>query len=250
MQRHLYLFFLLLLASACQEQAANYIDIHIPTAEEEAAYVWRTIQDTKFFEENNYQVSLPKGTFIDSLKRKAVNRQLSDEDYERLNVFIRDEVYRKADYTQGAEKIEARRVLINQMIAELIAESYSWKFKAFDQYRINLTLYGPGGSFNPDEGSILIFTTPEGKFKSYDDPANTIIHEIIHIGIDQAIIQAHQVPHTLKERIVDTFVFLHFAELLPDYRVQNMGETRTDTFLKTSADLKKLDEVVKKILNE
>ena len=46
---------------------------------------------------------------------------------------------------------------------------------------INLTLYGPGGSYNPQEGSIILMITKEGTFKQSLDPAETIVHEIVHI---------------------------------------------------------------------
>ena len=240
----------LLVLSACQKEIPNRIKINIPTVEAETDYVWRTIQDTKFFQENNYQVSLPKGELIDSLKVKALASQLSDEDYEELKVFIHDEVYQAEAYQKGYEKIEEQVGLINQMLQTLSEENYEWGFDLREQYQINLTLYGPGGSYDPEAASILIFTTPEGKFKSYDNPANTIIHEMVHIGIEQSIINQYQVPHTLKERIVDTFVSLHFSELLPNYRIQNMGESRTDELLTTKVDLLQLDQIVEKVLNK
>lgn len=244
------LFVAFLFLIACQPEPQSRIQINIPSAKTEAAYIWRTIQDIQFFEEHNYQVSLPRGPLVDALKQKAKSNSLSDEDYERLEKFVEDSVYNEADYRKGFGKIEDASPLINEMIGQIGASKFNWKFKAFESYPVNLTLYGPGGSYNPDEGSILIYTTPTGQFKSYDDPANTIIHEIIHIGIEESIIAAYDVPHALKERIVDNIVAVKFGQYLPDYKVQNMGDTRIDQYLKDVEDISTLDESVQQILQE
>lgn len=227
----------------------NNIQINIPSAVSETDYIWRTLQDIPFFEKNNYQVSLPKAPLIKSLIGKARAKQLVNTDYEALKILMEDSVYRAADYEAGYQKILSDRKLINKMIKELRKSAFNWPFKLFDTYQINLTLYGPGGSFNPEEGSILIFTTPNGLFKQYDHPAPTIIHEIVHIGIEHSIIQQFKVPHSLKERIVDQMVHTFFQKKLPDYNIQDMGDYRIDNFISGKEDFKDLDNIVRKILN-
>lgn len=241
-------FFFVLALVPLTAQSQDRVQINIPTLEAETEYIWRTIIDTRFFEENNYQVSLPGGELIESLKQKAKSNNLSDADYEDLKSFMQKGVYNPSDYQRGYQNIEAQLALVNKMIAEIGSMNLDWNFKEFDIYTVNLTLYGPGGSYNPDEGSLLIYTTIDGRFKQYDNPAHTLIHEVVHMGIEASIIQKYNVPHPLKERIVDTFVSLCFGELLPDYRIQNMGDTRTDSFLKNKADLAKLDIIVEQIL--
>lgn len=224
------------------------IKVNIPTAEAEADYIWRTIQDTKFFEENNYQVALPPGMLVEGLKKKAKENQLTDEDYVELKSFVRDSVYDTSQYAAGFAKIEAQLPLLNRLLVRLSNMERDWDFKEFPLYEVNLTLYGPGGSYDPDEGTILIYTTPQGQYKQYDNPANTIIHEIVHIGVEASIVQKYQVPHRLKERIIDTFVSLCFGEDLPDYRIQNMGDERIDPYLKKQGDLQQLGKFVAEIL--
>lgn len=224
--------------------------INIPTTEEESEYIWNTIQDIKFFEENNYQISLPKGLIIENLKTKSKLGKLTEKDYQQLETFVKDSVYKKSDYEQGYRKIENELQLINRMIHKISELDFTWNFKEFDTYNVNLTLYGPGGSYNPNEGSVLVYTTPNGGFKQYDNPANTIIHEIIHIGIEESIITKYKVPHTLKERIVDTFVFLNFKSYLSSYIIQDMGDKRIDQYLKTKRDFKNLDRFITLIMNK
>ncbi|MEM7549680.1 MAG: hypothetical protein AAF363_08400 [Bacteroidota bacterium] len=226
----------------------NRVRVNIPTSDVEAEYVWRTIQDIDFFEEYDYQVNLPEGDFIESLKNKVRETKTSDKDYEYLKVYMRDSVYNKLDYQKGYEKVSEQLSLINKMINDIDAQRLDWDFKKFEVYKVNLTLYGPGGSYNAEEGSILIFTTPDGKFKQYPNPANTIIHEIVHIGIEESIVVNYDVPHPLKERIVDSFVYLNFKEYLPTYRIQNMGDQSIDRYLKTKSDLIDLHKYVVEIL--
>ncbi|WP_420601846.1 hypothetical protein [Flagellimonas sp.] len=240
----------LILFISCSVKGQDYIKVNIPTADDESAYIWTTLQDIPFFEKNNYQVNLPAGTLVADLKSKSKTGELSDDDYERLKIFIRDSIYNRSDYLKGYEKIGDEKALINTMINKIDRSNFNWDFKRFETYQINLTLYGPGGSYDPDEGSILIFTAPEGQFKNYDNPANTIIHEIVHMGVEESIIQKYKVPHPLKERIVDSFVFLNFSAILPEYRIQDMGEFRIDPYLKTKEDLKKLDKFVEQIMGE
>lgn len=227
---------------------SNHIKINIPTAEDEAKYIWNTIKDINFFEKFNYQISLPKGTFIDTLKSKARKKKLSKSDYESLISFMQDSIYSKKNYNNGYKKVHEQLSLINKMIKEINELELNWKFKKFETYQVNLTLYGPGGSYNPDEGSILIYTTSNGNFKGYSNPAYTIIHEIVHIGIQESIIDKYNLPHSLKERIVDNMVSLCFGKYLSEYKVQDMGDNRIDSYLKTKGDIKNLQKYVAEIL--
>ncbi len=239
-----FLIIILLIVASAQER----IRINIPSAAEEAEYVWRTIQDIHFFDQHGYSISLPQGAVIDTLLEKARSHSLTDNDFTMLQSYMSTKIYTRNDYQAAYKKIERRRPLLNQMINEIDASERQWLFCSFDTYQVNLTLYGPGGSYDPENGSILIFTTPQGDFKNYHDPANTIIHEVVHIGIETSIISKYNVPHPLKERIVDTFVTLNFQKKLPEYRVQNMGNTAIDTLVKKREDLANLAETVAKFM--
>ncbi|MBX2875614.1 MAG: hypothetical protein KTR30_26085 [Saprospiraceae bacterium] len=227
----------------------NFFDIQIPSAEQEAEYIWRTIIDITFFEEYNYQLSLPNGPLIEELKTKSRNKQLSDQDQERLTTFVKTKVYRKEDYAAGYQKIAQKLGLLNKMTRRLKRHQRDWPFKMYQTYPIVLTLYGSGGSYDPDTGRIIVFTTSDGRFKTSDNAAHVVIHEVVHIGIEQSIIQDLEVPHAFKERIVDQLVVAYFKKWLPDYRVQNMGESRIDPFLKNRRDIRQLKAQVAKILS-
>ncbi len=241
-------FFAVFLLSQSFIFSQNRIDIQIPSIHDETSQIWRTIRDIKFFEEHNYPLNLPSGQYIESLKEKSRNNQFSDKDYSPLFQFVETEVYKKEDYHKGYDLIEKNRALINKMANTIIKSKKNWEFKEFPVYTIKLTLYGSGGNYNPDDGSIIILTTPEGKFRQYDNPSNTLIHEIVHIGIEESLINAYKVPHPLKERMVDQIVLLNFKNLLPEYRLQDMGDYRIDPFLKKKKDLKNLDKAVRRVM--
>ncbi len=247
----MYMISLLLLTALLQVNAGtSSVNVEIPTVEQETEYVWRTIIAIPFFEQNGYDISLPEGELIESLKEKARTRSLSDQDYEQLGNFIRNEVYDRSDYQKGYEEVSSRIPLLNEFIMEIENSSLNWDFKLFESYTVTLTLYGPGGSYNPDNGTILLYTTTEGDFKQYDNPANTIIHEVVHIGIEASIVQRYQVPHGLKERIVDTFVYHNFKDRLPSYRIQNMGDPNIDPLISKKSDMENLGDIVRDFMDK
>ena len=79
---------------------------------------------------------------------------------------------------------------------------------------------------------------------------NTIIHEIAHLGMEETIVRKFRLPHGLKERIVDKFVFLMFQDLLPNYKVQNMGDQQVDRYVASQEDLTKLNSNLQRYLQE
>lgn len=206
------------------------IKINIPTPEDETEYIWQNIQAIPFFDKNGYSISLPKHVFINNLLKKARNNNLKETDKDSLLLILRDSIHKIKDYEIGCNIIRNILPQINKVIDSLLCYQ-KWGFVVFQEYKINLTLYGPGGSYNNETGVIILQTFSNGNFKQYKNPENTIIHEIIHIGIEEPIINKFNLPHQLKERIVDLFVIKHFSELLPEYKLQNYGDKRIDNYL-------------------
>lgn len=247
MDKRLSFTLLLIVIGQLNSYGQGKIKVNIPTAKDEAAYIWRTIRDIKFFEQHKYPVSLPKDALIEALKKKARNNQFSEQDYAAIEQLMRNKVYRKSAYTKGIQMIEKDLTLLNRLVERLGKNKFNWPFKEYDTYQVNLTLYGSGGSYDADRGIITIFTTPEGKFKQYKNPVNTLIHEIVHIGMEASIMRKYKVDHGLKERIIDTFVMHHFKKYLPEYRIQNMGDKRLDAYLSKKEDFRNLEKIIQKM---
>ncbi len=230
--------------------AQNRIEVIIPSAEAEAQYVWQTLQDLRFFQKNNYQVSLPEGELMEDLKAKALNDSLSPTDYNAFKTFFTEKVYDPQKYQGGYLQVSKQLSSLEQFLRQIGRTKRNWDFTLFPRYRVLLTLYGPGGSYDPEIGQILLYTTPQGGFKQYENPANTIIHEIVHIGMEESIVQHFQLSHAMKERVIDQFVQLSFGKKLPQYRVQNMGEVRIDAYLKNKKSLRYLDQHLQELLKK
>jgi len=228
----------------------NYINTVIPTVVSEAEYVWMNVKDISFFQQNNYSVSFPDiPIFMEELFDKSKTNSLTDSDYDILLNKMESSVYNQSDYNEGMRKIEKSLPVINQVIQELYNLPVEWQFKIFSPYKVNLTLYGPGGSYDPDTGNILLMTTPNGNFKGYSDPAYTIIHEIIHLGIEKSIIEKYGLSHQQKERLVDLFVLTYFGELLPGYQLQDFGDKGIDPYFSNKQDFIQLPRQIEKFVN-
>jgi hypothetical protein len=226
------------------------INVAIPTPESESRYIWQNIRDIKFFDANGYSLALPQAELTAKLLANSRSNSLNTSDLDSLQALMKKAIYNRANYLSGYNKIIEAMPTIEKALQILSKSGWGWSFREFTQYQINLTLYGPGGSYNPDNGSILLLTTPDGRFKGYSNPANTIIHEMVHIGIDSSIVRRYNLPHPNKEHIVDLFVQTFFGEFLPDYRIQSFGDKRIDKYLTSKEDFANLPKSIEKYLNE
>lgn len=239
---------LALLATNTLVAQVNQIATVKPTAQAEAQYVWRTVCDMNFFDKNGYNVALPQHPYLDKIVAMVRQQQLPNSAYDSLQVVMEHSIFDSQKYQKGIEQVIAAIPIIEKALERMKEYAPLWNFKIFAQYQLNLTLYGPGGSYDCNNGSILLQTTAEGKFKMYSNPAYTIIHEMVHIGIEQPIVQKYQLPHAIKEQIVDLFVEKHFKDLLPEYRKQPMGNQKVEELLQTKDDFKNLPKKVEQLV--
>ena len=238
---------ILIIGSGCKSQTSiARIEIVQPTIEHEATSIWRTINDITFLESQGYTIHLPKDTLIDSLIVKSKNGKFGNSDYSSIYELLETKIFNQKDYKEAILKVNQQTTLINHLITEIDASknNWDWDFNMFDKYQVLLTLYGTGGSYDPEVGTITLLTNSEGEFKSYKNPANTIIHEITHMGMEYSLVKKFNLSHSLKERLVDTFVYLTFKDELPEYRIQDMGDTSIDTYLKTKGDIASLNAIL------
>ncbi|GAA4272955.1 hypothetical protein U6A24_06735 [Aquimarina gracilis] len=244
--------YILITGLSCKSQTSiSRIEIVQPTIEREATSIWRTINDFTFFEKQDYNINLLKNSLIDSLITKSKNGTFGNEDFSSIYSLLEAKVFEKQDYELAIQKVEDNIDLVNNLVDLIDSKKnqWDWNFKMFDKYRVVLTLYGTGGSYDPEEGIITLLTNKEGRFMNYTNPANTIIHEITHMGMEYSIVQKYSLPHGLKERIVDTFVYLMFQKKLPEYKIQNMGDNKIDTYLNKQDDISSLNVIVSKFIN-
>jgi len=238
------------LSCASQTQVSR-IEIVQPTIEQETTSIWRTINDITFFENQGYTINLPEDSLIDSLILKSKKGIFGNEDFSTIYTLVETKFFDQKNYEEAISKVENHTELINKLVNEIDSKrsQWDWEFRMFDTYKVIFTLYGTVGSYDPDVGTITLWTNKEGRFMNYKNPANTIIHEITHMGMEYSIVRKHNLSHGLKERIVDTFVYLMFKEKLPEYRIQNMGDDKINTFLGKQEDIKSLNDIISKFTN-
>lgn len=231
---------------------ASRIEIVQPTIQQEASSIWRTINDYAFFEKQGYAINLPDDSLIDSLITKSKNGAFGNDDFSVIYTLLEAKFFDHKNYKQAKQKVENQINLLNDFIGKIDSEKsqWDWEFNTFDKYKVIFTLYGTGGSYEPDEGIIILLTDQEGGFMKYKNPAYTIIHEITHMGMEYSIVQKYSLTHALKERLVDTFVYLMFKEKLPEYKIQNMGDESIDKYLNKKKDIKSLNSIISEFVEE
>ncbi len=242
-----------IISLSCKSQTQVLrIEIVQPSIEQEATSIWRTINDISFFEKQVYNINLPKDSLIDSLITKSKNGTFGNEDFSSIYSLVESKVFDQQDYKLAIQKVENQMSLMNSLINEIDSKKsqWDWNFKMFDKYKVIFTLYGTGGSYDPDDGTITLFTNKDGKFMNYENAVNTIIHELTHMGMEYSIIQKYNLNHGLKERLVDTFVYLMFKEKLPEYKIQNMGDRNIDKYLNKKKDIESLNSIVNKFVKK
>lgn len=106
----------------------------------------------------------------------------------------------------------------------------NWGFSLLPTYEIVLTLYGPGADYDAQNGIIQLQTTPDGDFKRATNH-ELLFHEIVHIGVEEAIVEKYELSHWEKERLVDLICARYLNELLPEYQLQTRGDARIDAFV-------------------
>lgn len=211
----------------------NAIRVVIPTVEEESEYIWQNICSIGFFDQHGYRVAWPEHPLIAEFLDEARDQRLNDSSYNVLTNIMRHSVYREADYLQGYDKVKAVLPLLDSALEVMHKLSAGWGYESHPDYTILLTLYGPGGSYDDSSRLITLFTTADGNFKGYNNPGNTLIHELFHIMIEKQVVQKYNLTHQQKERLVDLFIKTWFGAKLPDYRIQGFGDSRMDEWFNT-----------------
>ena len=238
--------FLTIGLSCKSQKKVSRIEIMQPTIQQEASSIWRTINDYSFFEDQGYTINLPKDSLIDRLIVKSKNGNFGNEDFSSIYNLLETKFFNPKNYEKAEQNVEGQLDLLNEFIKDIdvAKKQWDWTFNTFKTYKIVFTLYGTGGSYDPDEGIITLLTNTQGGFLKYKNPAYTIIHEISHMGMEYSIVQKYKLSHGLKERLIDTFVVLMFQEKLPEYKIQNMGDSNIDNYLENKEDIKSLNAIM------
>jgi len=183
----------------------------------------------EFFRENGYTVALPEDPRFRSPSGQGGGSSSAVDGTSQLESFS-TEIYDVRSFDGAIEILRASQVLLQAALERVEEFGASPSFAALPRYEVVLTLYGSGGSYDAESGTITMLTTPEGSFKG-GGGAHTVVHEMVHMAVEESMVQRFGLSHWEKERLEDIICRSHFGDLLPDYQLQSQGVEALDGFI-------------------
>lgn len=173
-----------------------------------------------FFRQNNYEVALP-----------AHQAFAPDRPSYGSQSLFESEVYLEEDFAKAIQVIQQDAAILRGALEWFSAVEPVDDLRHYGRYEVRLTLYGPGGSYDPETGVITLLTTRTGTFKG-GGGVHTIVHEMMHLVLEE-LVQKFGLTHWEKERLVDFMVQRELGGLLPDAVLQPQGEAGLDPYLQS-----------------
>jgi hypothetical protein len=211
--------------------------IRAQTPEEEVYRVQEILSRMDWFNQHGYKPRLPDNP--------ELTEPFSDEEKpDKLKLILED--YKPELYVAGLAQLEAHRAQIEAVFPIFEQLGQKWGFTVLPQYQLVVTRYGMSGSYDEKKGRIIMRVNDDGTFTSSirTQPHHTPIHEMVHIGIEEGIVEKYELTQAEKERMVDLMVSILFKDLLPDYKIHTIGDSRIEEFV-TSETIANLPEAIK-----
>jgi hypothetical protein len=205
--------------------------VHIPSAEEEADYIFYLLNSAPILEGNGYNLSLPDDPLINILISTVYKgNSLDENDLAQLINLFKNKIYNRADYYDAFDAVKKTARAADMQIKIFETYKQKWGFFIPNFYSVVLSLYGTSGTSFSDNVIVLKVSTDDELQRAL----GAMLHEAIHIGIHDTIIQKYDVPWQINERIVDHFVSRHFKFIVPNYRMQSVGDPLIDTIFEAN----------------
>jgi hypothetical protein len=221
-------------AAAPAPSPAPRLRVRRPSPDEAFAYLFGVLRKMPFFRAHGYRVGLPQHPAF--VAAAEAGHEPAPEDWNRYRQLFVDEVYRASDYDAALASLAGAPALADAALRRLAPLHERWGFRVYPAYEVVLTLYGPGGSYDARTGTITLL--PRAKAGASDGTASqTVVHEIVHMGIEEAIVRRFGLPHEVKERLVDRICLSYLADVLPGYKAQPMGPIALDAYVDAKAVL-------------
>jgi len=178
------------------------LEFSIPSLSEELDYVNNELlKKYSLYKKNGYTPKIPK-------------KNLKEDFRNNKNIYL-----------NSLKEIKKFKKRWKRVYDILIIIKKKYNFKIFENYEVRLTLYGPGGDYFPSYGAF------DGKLRN--QPGRTrklnkaiilvradlkkfferiIIHEIIHLGIEENIVRKNKLRHSEKESLVNKIYKRYFGK--------------------------------------
>lgn len=169
------------------------LSFKIRSARSEFNYVHDLVMGANFYHRYNYQVKLPED--------RPFQIKISEDNWPEAWRIFKRQVYRAKDYRAELEicKVQCGDLLV--IWPQLAKFQKEWGFRLFAKYQIELTKYGPGGSYFTREQKVRIRV--QDKTDGSPDYHDRVLHEIVHIGLDW-LVKQHKLDHSEKEGLVNS----------------------------------------------
>ena len=197
------------------------IEIPVPSAQEAFGMLVGQVRALDWFIQNNRPYRLE---YYQKLNNQIINEMIKERNQEKevfLNKYweqFKSKLYKKSAYADRISQIEQAILNLQPCYERYEKLQKSWGFEILPKYSVDINLYGIGGSYHKDKegkGHIII-----GEQKSTDKLAFTLGHEILHLGIEDLIINPEHkkeppIQQEEKERIVDNLCIYTMQGILP-----------------------------------
>lgn len=223
-----------------KKESPTKIIFHLQTADEEFEYLISLLKNVKFFYQNTYSIIIPNHPFfVNMFDNYKLHKLLNKK--EAKDIFIK-EVYNPRFLKKGLENIVQYLDFVEDAIVRM-EKLKQWGFKLFETYIVFLTAYGLAGGYDFKEG--IIIQRVNDKEMLYEPPYYNIIHQIIHIGIEESIVQKFNLTHNEKEALVDAICINYFDDIWANGKLQNIGDKNVFNLI-TKDNIMNLPQIIKK----
>ncbi len=215
------------------------------TKEEAFYYVASLIKYLPEFKTMPYTVSLPEQKDFEEVYQTPA---LLEKKAELLRKIFYEEVYDASKFDATLEILRQTEDVVKQALKKLAILEKNWGFKIKKRYDIVLTVYGTGGEYrweDPAVGTVLVKADTRKTVRGY---TKTILHEMVHIGIQETIVNKYNLSHWETERLVDLICSTYLKDLLPEYGMQKSADTKIDEFISEEAIVKNLPAAIERFV--
>lgn len=147
----------------------------------------------------SYEMFIPND---DRMREMFEQPKLTEQQIQHYHDIFVKEIYKLSDLTHQDENIKKAIILVQNRIKTHIASLLpAWNATMPETLSIKCT-YGYGGGYSSGRNATILFRMSGDKRKDYGIYL-LLMHEFVHILIEEQIIGKYNVPHDLKERIVD-----------------------------------------------
>ena len=237
---------------ALQIQKEKMFNIKIPIPSTQTAFEMLAVQihSLGWFKRNNRPYRLE---YYQQLNNPIINAMIQDWDMDREEFFhkyqkqFKTKLYKKEQYAAQISQVNEAISKLQPCYDRFEKLKKSWGFEILPTYYIDINMYGIGGSYYKDNDQCGHVVIGMGRQFPIELLARTIGHEMIHLGIEDLIINPKRqkeppVKQEEKERIVDNLCIYTMKGFLPLERIWKGGVKSNYQEVASSADY--MDKIV------